>query len=348
MPRFRFRLRIPRPYWASAYVAVGIVFAALVVWGYATGRDGGPGMPAWVPLAFGLGMCVGLVAVARDGFRVWYVLNGPDDPSKVRVPVPDERLHRLGKALEFLPDPLPPDWTGVVSPHPSYVWRAFVGDDVVSISWAVRFDVGYRVLVTLGHTRDGGRSPAPVSDGRAAQIFKHYRGVTHFVELASTPEPLATDLPGARTWVALAQEAERALVERSLPAQPPQADERPLNEHLVAVRKHLPAKLPPGWSVPVAVTEVRDSWRDGAWMIETRHAVLIAMMVPSQGRAKLAVTIMHPDESAVNEAEALGILKHFRGVQEFVQTDIEGKVTIAGARMYLGEIDPPTKRAMLN
>jgi hypothetical protein len=41
------------------------------------------------------------------------------------------------------------------------------------------------------------------------------------------------------------------------------------------------------------------------------------------------------------------VLRHFRGVNEFVQTPVDGD-GLEGARAYLGEIEAPTKRAMLN
>jgi hypothetical protein len=290
------------------------------------------------------GCSLAIVVLSMWSIRAFRMLSGRDEPSELRIPLSTDRMNRLNKAQEFLPDPCPPGWSSPISPHGTVAWRIYVGDDVVSLSWVVRYSTGYRVHVTLAQ-KDG----APVGDRRAADIFAHYRGVNRFVELAQTPEKLVKELPGARTWIALPDEVAREAVRSApLPPKAPEPIERPLNEHLLAVRKHLPPKLPVGWSVPLAITEEHEGWTDGAWMIETREAILIVAIVASQGRAKLSVTIFHPDQSVVNEAQAMRVLKHFRGIGEFVQTDIKDARDLPGARMYLGDIDAPVKRAMLN
>lgn len=115
-----------------------------------------------------------------------------------------------------------------------------------------------------------------------------------------------------------------------------------MNEHLAAARKHLPAKLPFEWSVPLALTEPHD----GAWLIADDDVAFIVCLVTSLGRVKLAVTIWYPDERTVDEVRAYGVLEHFRGIREFVQTD--GAKEIPGARMYLGEIEATQEQAPLN
>jgi hypothetical protein len=80
----------------------------------------------------------------------------------------------------------------------------------------------------------------------------------------------------------------------------------------VSARNHLPAKPPPGWSVPMASKEGH-----GAWMIETPGVLLIAQLVSWRKRVALQVGIVPKDCVAVSDPAAIALLKHFRAVDEF-------------------------------
>jgi hypothetical protein len=182
----------------------------------------------------------------------------------------------------------------------------------------------------------------PVSDARCAEILAHMRNVGEFIEAAADKE-----YPEIRVWVAIPTGIRpRWRVPRSIPA----PRERELSPHLVAARKYLPQKLPDGWSVPVAIGDDHGTeWKDGAWMIGTTdERFIVVCLVTSRSRVKLSVTFFGADAIEVSEGAAVDMLRHFRGVLEFAQTEAvhEGEVP---TRTYLGEITPDGGvRAVLN
>jgi hypothetical protein len=211
-------------------------------------------------------------------------------------------------------------------------------DGVRIMAWVAPYDLGYHLLVALAR-EDG----ASVSDARAGEILPHFCGVGPFMETDWSPAMIRERFPHARQWVALPCET---IAQIPAPVAPPAVIDKPLNAHLRAVRKHLPAKLPEAWSVPVAVTEPQGNYTGGFWLIEQDDVAFIVTLVGSLNRAKLAVTIFFPSGETVNEACAYGILRHFRGVSEFAQCDDDR--TIAGARTYLGEIVPTAEQTLLS
>jgi hypothetical protein len=85
---------------------------------------------------------------------------------------------------------------------------------------------------------------------------------------------------------------------------------------LYDARNHLPKEPPTGWSVPVASSE-----GDGAWMIETDDATLIAQLVRDGVRVKLTVIIMPDDMKRPDDFESMEYLRHFRKVGDFVEQE---------------------------
>jgi len=85
---------------------------------------------------------------------------------------------------------------------------------------------------------------------------------------------------------------------------------------LYDARNHLPKEPPQGWSVPVASSEA-----DGAWMIETDDATLIAQLVRDGVRVKLTVIIMPDDMKRPDDFESMEYLRHFRKVGDFVEQE---------------------------
>ncbi len=276
----------------------------------------GPGLVA---------LLVGLVLV-RDRWRD--LRDGQAQLLGKAVPLRSTRSARLTLALQFIPFPPPEGWSRPVSPRGTVMWHFQTPGEDVAV-WVVLARYGPKVYAALA--RRG--SAEHVDDARALEVLGHLQDVTEFIEVEETPSAVAERLPGARTWLALERDAAAAM------ARPPKAPvpvDAKLNEHLRAARRYLPAKLPVGWSTPVAFTEPAEGWDDGAWMIDDDDVVILACLVTAQGRVKLAVTIFCPDQTVVTEARAMDVLKNFRGVSEFEQTDLEEG--IAGARMYLGEL----------
>jgi hypothetical protein len=184
----------------------------------------------------------------------------------------------------------------------------------------------------------------PVSDARCTEILGHIRNVGEFFE--AEPDE---DHPAVRLWFAV---PEAARPQWPVPKSIPPPRERELSPHLVAARKYLPQRLPTGWSVPVAIGDDHGTeWKDGAWMIATPGDwFMIVFLVTSRGRVKLSVTFFASDGAEVSEGAAAGMLRHFRGVLEFAQTEVtEGTPEAVATRTYLGELAPEGgARVMLN
>lgn len=296
----------PRAAWAVCFVAVATAFAA-----------------------YGL---VGL----------WMAPLLDDRPVSLReFALGPKRMKRMADLLELLPEETPTGWSGPINPKPTDgCWIALSGGAAI-IAYFTDESYGRHFFVTLGS-----KDPGSISDDRAADILTHFRGVGPFMETAFTPDVIAQSFPQIRTWVALPYETIKNL---PIPAIPPAILDTPLNAHLRAVRKHLPTKLPEGWSVPLAVTHVDDAVADqwaGVWIVMDDDAVFILQLVGSLDRAKLCVIVWHPSGETVTEARAHDILRHFRGITEFVQCGDDG--SIAGARTYLGKIETTLQQSLLS
>jgi hypothetical protein len=272
-------------------------------------------------------------AVAAYGLvGLWLAPLLDDRPVSLReLATRPKRMQQLLELLELLPEKTPAGWVGPVNlKSTAGCWTA-VSNGAVIIAYFVDHEPPVRhFLVTLAS-----KDATSISDDRAAEILTHFRGIGPFMEMDFTPDALAERFPHTRTWVALPYETIRKM---SVPATRPAILDTPLNAHLRAVRERLPAKLPMGWSVPIAVPDGPDDYEgDGAWLVDEDDATFIVQLVTSEGRTKLYVTIFHPAGEPVSEARAQGILVHFRGVSEFVQREDDG--SIAGARTFLGEIE---------
>jgi hypothetical protein len=150
-------------------------------------------------------------------------------------------------------------------------------------------------------------------------------------ERSSSPRAARSRVPGAVSSLG------------SLPADAPKFADKPLPWHMTASRKHLPSTLPARWSVPLALAEM-----GGIWMIDVEDFAVLVAYTTVGDRIMLAVTIVPPPGDEVTETFALAVLKHLRGVREFVPSDIADKVQ--GARMYLGslQVDRSAGRSALN
>lgn len=248
-------------------------------------------------------------------------------------------VSRLLQARDFLPDDPPEGWSRPVAVGGSHRWTVDTDDEVLALvlereRWMMAIKVYIR----------GRGSEEPVGDARCKEILSHVKHVGEFIERDVDPA-----FPETRSFVAVpTDQRPRWKVPGGLPA----LRERRLSPHLVAARKYLPQKLPAGWSVPVAIGDDHGTeWKDGAWMVGTEdEELMIVCLVTSKGRVKLSVSFFRPDATEITEGSAVEMLRHFRGVLEFVQTEAvapaEGEVP---TRTYLGEIAPEGgQRVMLN
>lgn len=249
-------------------------------------------------------------------------------------------IDRMYRTREFLPEAPPPGWSIPIAPRGRDVWA--VDTDAERIIAALEHEGGHWALRVTILRHD---SAEPPGDSRCAKILGEFRGVGEFIEGVPIDE-----LPASRTWLAVP----RGLRPKwRVPNAPPEPCEPDLSPHLVAARKYLPEKVPRGWSVPVAITDDHGmEWKDGAWMMGAGREVILACLCTSKGRVKLAVTIFRSDGKEVSEATALDLLRQFRGVLEFVQTDSSEEDLKEGdppRYTYLGELQPVRgQRAMLN
>ena len=290
-------------------------------------------------------VCFVAVATAFAAYGLVGLWMGPllDDRSVSlrELVLAPKRMKRMLDLLEFLPEETPTGWRGPINPKPTDgCWVSFSSGAAI-IAYFTEELHGRYLHVTLAS-----KDTSSISDERAADILTHFRDVGPFMEMDFTPNVIADHFPHVRTWVALPYETIKKL---PIPARPPAILDRPLNAHLRAVRKHLPTKLPEGWSVPLAVTQFADEEADhgaGAWLVDDDDATFLVQLVGSQDRAKLCVIVWHPGGETVSEPRAYSILAHFRGISAFVQCEDDG--SIAGARTYLGEIETTVLQSLLS
>lgn len=281
-------------------------------------------------------LCVCVGGVAAIGLVLWLLRDSKFPELKPPERGPD--VKRIYFMREFLPETPPPGWSVPVAPRGTNRWVVDTGDErIVALLEQEAGLCAFRVTVAR-HDR------AEITEARGLEILGHFRGVGEFVEGAQM-----TDRPSARTWIAIP----RGLRPKwRVPKAPPEPREPELSPHLVAARKYLPERVPKGWSVPIAITDDHGmDWKDGAWMMGAGEEVIIACLCTSKGRVKLAVTIFRGDGQEVGEATALELLRQFRGVLEFVQTDSseEGEEDAPKRCTYLGELQPVRgERALLN
>jgi hypothetical protein len=327
-------LKRARPYLLVAGVTIALL--SLVELGMRRGvldpRTVDKGMLGFVCFCLGVLAAVGLLLWLLRSSR--FPEEAPE-PAERRPRGPD--VNRLYYMREFLPETPPSGWSIPVAPNRASTWHIETGQERVIAELEQEAGLCALRVTVARHDR------AEISDDRATEILGHFRGVGEFVEGVEMP-----DRPTARTWIAVPRGMRPKW---RVPEAPPEPREPELSPHLVAARKYLPERVPKGWSVPVAITDDHGmDWKDGAWMMGAGQEVIIACLCTSKGRVKLAVTIFRRDGEEVTEGTALELLRQFRGVLEFVQTDPSEDEEEGPPRCtYLGELQPArAERAMLN
>jgi hypothetical protein len=232
------------------------------------------------------------------------------------------RLDRLYRARDFLPEVPPPGWSASYVTRDEHAWMTDVGELGLLVQLLHQGPIwGLRVhIVPRG-------SKIPASDARCAEVLGQLRRVGDFIECAGIDE-----LPGVRVWLGLPHGMRPRW---RLPPEVQEPREARVHPFLAAARKHLPEKLPAGWSVPVAMTDDRGTtWKDGAWMFAVDDLMVLVALCTSKGRIKLCVSMFYPPGEELSEGDALDVLKHFRGVVEFS----EGERHREGFVAYFGDI----------
>jgi hypothetical protein len=327
------------PFLGFALMALGTVTAGMEL--REVTRAGHLQIPAPYYVMPGLMVTIGALALLYCVFesRARARLGDEEEaaPPAPAVGQKPSRVTTLLQARDFLPEEPPEGWSIPLAIGGSHRWMLDTKKETVALVLSrQRWMMAVKVFIS------GLGAKEPVSDARCAEILAHMRNVGEFIEAAADKE-----YPEIRVWVAIPTGIRpRWRVPRSIPA----PRERELSPHLVAARKYLPQKLPDGWSVPVAIGDDHGTeWKDGAWMIGTTdERFIVVCLVTSRGRVKLSVTFFGADAIEMSEGAAVDMLRHFRGVLEFAQTEAvhEGEVP---TRTYLGEITPDGGvRAVLN
>jgi hypothetical protein len=241
---------------------------------------------------------------------------------------------RVFRAHDFLPEKQPPGWSVPFKLRAEESWAMDVGDEGLLVRLQRRGP--FWLLRAFITTRGGGRL---ANDSRCAEILSHLQGLGEWLESD------AGAFPATRVWAAFPRaQRPRFDVPEDL-SWPPEPAGKP---RLAAVRKHLPEKLPEGWSLPVALADDHGTgWTDGGWLMAVDETLMaIVSLCTSDGREKLAVALFHRDGSDVGDAEAVDVLRHFRGVHEFSQGK---RAAEAPFTAFLGDIVArPRDRATLN
>jgi hypothetical protein len=330
MRRLRFVVLLE---WAQGLSSLGLVVAGAVHLAQVGFRDSVTYLVMFAGLALGFWSLLG-----RRSRIIEERAQGVASPP----PPKDESSNRTDRLLDtrnLLPEEPPPGWSRPRAPRGARYWVVDAGSETLRVELHRQGpSTAAKVLIFQHGTTE------PVSDARCAEILEHVQHVTEFFETDGYP-----DWPGARAWVGFTR---RMRPRWPVPASVPAPRERELSPHLVAARKYLPQKLPAGWSVPIAIGDDHGTgWKDGAWMIGTTDDwFMIVFLVTSRGRVKLSVTFFGGDGHEVSEGSAAEMLRHFRGVLEFAQTEVtEGSPDMVPMRTYLGEIAPEGKaRVLLN
>jgi hypothetical protein len=319
-------------YGYASVAAVGLVAIARGTADLYVAAPPGQRLPAAL-IAVGVPLFAFYGAAAREKWRE--VRRTPDD-SSLLGPGGTRRVERLLVARDFLPDPLPEGWSPPLAARGSDSWAVEVGRDalIVKLDRVLGAQLVKAIIVPRGRKE-------PVSDERSREILRHLRELGEFIETMPPTELAVT----ARMWAAWPRAARPRFIRplQSLPPEAPTLLDRPLPWHMTASRRHFPSKLPIGWSAPLAVDEM-----GGIWMIDVEDFPVLMAYAMHRDRITLAVTIIPPEGAEVTETFALSVLKHLRGVGEFVPTDVADKVP--GARMYLGAVHPEeaARRSALN
>ena len=286
--------------------------------------------PRW-PLVASVGLLSALIA---------FFAHLAQPAADVLASIPGIRDSTLSATLTtspYFPNPLPADWSTPFMPHRLLAWK-FITPDFDVLLWCREEPDGPRVMVAVG--RDGSAERA--GDRRAAAILDQFQNVTSFWEVAEVPEVLLAKYPGMRAWQALPTFLVKVL--ENLQKRTPAHRAPPLDARLITVRKHLPARLPPGWSAPVAHAPAEPS-EPKAWMFHVDEQLVMTGLVTAEQEDKLAVTIFAATGGILHSVHCADVLQHFRGVGEFVECDAGG---VPNAKLFLGRIVDRRVEAALN
>jgi hypothetical protein len=287
-------------------------------------------------VALGAGMTTSVWVLARSPWRKLdaLILRILSETIPASWPPAERRRHRLRDALCFasvyLPAKPPAGWSQPLCPLGCNAWMVRAAGEELLVSMDLRGNAAHvRVIISPppGQTQ-------PVSDMRCAEILANLPNVVTWAE--AELEENQTNLPrsthrAARIWLGAPCAPLRRRGAPPVPgvADVPSPNLPPLSDLLVEVRRHLPDKLPDGWSIPVA------NPAEDVWLYEVDHLTAIVGFCSTENGVKLHVALIASPEDQVTETFALRVLKRFRDVGEFVALPCGEEPQI---RTYLGEL----------
>lgn len=303
----------------------------------------------WNALTFYAGTTgIGLTFFARGVSGLWEAWRDRHllDDEKDVPPMPIKLMEHLAKAFEFMPDPAAPGWKPFINPHGTRRWITLV-DDKIMVAVSIAKDASGPRLVVGMHVERA--LDERVDAATALAILARFRNVGPFMDAGEIDRSVHAHRPRQRFWIALSLSTIAAWREKyaERAAARPKLTETVLDKWHVMVRRHLPERLPSDWSPPVALPG-DDGLESGSWMFMADDLLVMALMVSDEGRTKLAVTVFSRDgEEVLNENDAMSVLRHFRGVREFVQV-ATGDDDAQRYRTFQGEVRELQRERLLN
>ncbi len=217
-------------------------------------------------------------------------------------------------ACDYLPVTPPPGWsTPVTSRRAVGTWlvTADGGEDL-----QVQMDIrGQRAPVVRVVILPPEGTTEPTSDARCREILRHLRVAGQWFELLVQPDTPERKVSSMRVWLgadwSLVPKLESGRIDK-LPELP---ETRPLPTMTEELRRHLPEKLPSGWSVPIALRD------DDGWMFQTERFLVVVGLRAVREHARLVVSLVADGEEELDRKQAAQVLRRFRYVREWVPED---------------------------
>ena len=243
---------------------------------------------------------------------------GDDRPGASKASL--KTFKRLVNARRFLPTPLPAGWSRPVNPCGSACWHLSAGSEKLLVSQKLEDDEPGLVQALIFPPAG---CKEPVATDRCMDILEPLKDVQEWFEVPFNPEPR---VPTARSFIAAPHGMLVRQADRAMPR--PDATRKPLSRWLRAVReRHLPEKLPAGWSAPIARLD------DDIWMFEVDDFLVLAGYCVDEDRSvKLSVLLAAGEK--FSEEDATSILGKMRNVREFVPVHVEEPA----ATLYFAEV----------
>ncbi len=207
----------------------------------------------------------------------------------------------------FIPRSPPSGWSAPVAPLGGCDWTFTADGQDVLVQLDCRGVDAVCVRVTILPPEG---TTEPPSDARCREVLGRLVGIRMWIELLGSG---SGRLQSSRAWVGMPDEQPKG-ANGQLPERLPEVEGRVVSQTASELRRHLPEKLPRGWSVPVAMPS------DDGWIFQAAPFVVMLGFRTVLDRTKLFV-LLEPSakrKHPVTWEEVIGVLRHLRNVRDFV------------------------------